>query len=184
MVLDEVDVLVLDASFPLATIGAATIGAATHLTPGSTGPGSDGDGVETPGTPTPSKNSKAKESSSKAAAAAGDAAGGPRGVQFVFVTATLPKGVAEKLRAEFPGLKVVAGPGLHKVTLGVTLTFRRLAFDERRGGVIRGFHPSVRPSSTSKALEPSRPTGPSVHLLSHRKQTRAQLANKKRFRRF
>ncbi|KAJ1626463.1 P-loop containing nucleoside triphosphate hydrolase protein [Pavlovales sp. CCMP2436] len=38
---------------------------------------------------------------------------------FVFVTATLPKPTEELLRAEFPGLKVEKGPGLHMAVPGV-----------------------------------------------------------------
>ena len=34
----------------------------------------------------------------------------------MFVTATLPQSVREQLRVEFPDLKTVTGPGLHKVS--------------------------------------------------------------------
>jgi len=37
-------------------------------------------------------------------------------VQFVFVSATLPPGVADQLRLEFPGLQLVTGPGLHRIS--------------------------------------------------------------------
>ena len=39
-----------------------------------------------------------------------------RGVQFVFVTATLPQAVRLQLREEFADLRTVTGPGLHKVS--------------------------------------------------------------------
>jgi len=40
----------------------------------------------------------------------------PAETQFVFVTATLPVEVAQQVTAEFPGIKKVIGPGLHKVS--------------------------------------------------------------------
>lgn len=82
VVLDEVDVLVLDASFPLATIGSAVArNEASGLRSGD-----GGDGGDMPHT------------------------------QFVFVTATLPRGVVAQLKNEFTGLKEITGPGLHKVS--------------------------------------------------------------------
>uniref|UniRef100_A0A7S4DKM7 RNA helicase n=1 Tax=Heterosigma akashiwo TaxID=2829 RepID=A0A7S4DKM7_HETAK len=43
-------------------------------------------------------------------------AGAPRATQFVFVTATLPGEVADQVAGEFPDVKQVIGPGLHKVS--------------------------------------------------------------------
>ncbi len=40
----------------------------------------------------------------------------PESVQFVFVSATMPKEVADQLKQEFPGLKPVKGPGLHRIS--------------------------------------------------------------------
>lgn len=70
VVLDEVDVMVLDTSFPLNTIGNAA-------------------------------------TSSE--------------VQFIFVTATMPVEVADQLKREFPGIKLISGPGLHRLSPLVSL---------------------------------------------------------------
>uniref|UniRef100_A0A0G4HTM6 RNA helicase n=1 Tax=Chromera velia CCMP2878 TaxID=1169474 RepID=A0A0G4HTM6_9ALVE len=43
----------------------------------------------------------------------------PNGCQFLFVSATMPQEVAEALNRDFPGLKRVVGPGVHKVAAGV-----------------------------------------------------------------
>jgi ATP-dependent RNA helicase DDX18/HAS1 len=45
--------------------------------------------------------------------------GAPEDAQFVFVTATFPREVAEMVKSEFPGVKFVTGPGLHRVAAGV-----------------------------------------------------------------
>jgi ATP-dependent RNA helicase DDX18/HAS1 len=42
-------------------------------------------------------------------------AAAPPETQFIFVTATLPVAVAEQISKEFPGIKKLWGPGLHKV---------------------------------------------------------------------
>ena len=39
--------------------------------------------------------------------------------RFVFVTATLPRTLEKTLRAEFPGLEVLKGPGLHRAPPGL-----------------------------------------------------------------
>lgn len=43
----------------------------------------------------------------------GDAA--PASTQFVFVTATLPDQVTQQIKAEFPGISYLTGPGLHRI---------------------------------------------------------------------
>lgn len=43
----------------------------------------------------------------------GDAA--PASTQFVFVTATLPDQVTQQIKAEFPGIAYLTGPGLHRI---------------------------------------------------------------------
>jgi ATP-dependent RNA helicase DDX18/HAS1 len=40
--------------------------------------------------------------------------------QFVFVTATLPDSIVEKIEAEFPGVEQVRGPGLHRLAPSLT----------------------------------------------------------------
>lgn len=42
----------------------------------------------------------------------------PPATRFVLVTATLPSHVAGMLSAEFPGLSLVKGPGLHRTAPG------------------------------------------------------------------
>ncbi|CAM9380761.1 unnamed protein product [Discosporangium mesarthrocarpum] len=43
----------------------------------------------------------------------------PEDTQFIFVTATLPQSVSDMIKAEFPGVKFLLGPGLHRVAPGV-----------------------------------------------------------------
>mmetsp|Transcript_12978 Transcript_12978/g.19774 ORF Transcript_12978/g.19774 Transcript_12978/m.19774 type:complete len:346 (-) Transcript_12978:185-1222(-) len=43
----------------------------------------------------------------------------PESTQFVFVTATLPDNVVQNVKAEFPNVVTVKGPGLHKVAPNV-----------------------------------------------------------------
>ena len=47
-------------------------------------------------------------------------AAAPLDAQFVFVTATLPETVTSQLQAEFPGLRLVVGPGLHRAPATLT----------------------------------------------------------------
>ncbi|CAM9163271.1 unnamed protein product [Phaeothamnion confervicola] len=46
-------------------------------------------------------------------------AAAPPDTQFVFVTATLPQEVSDMVKAEFPGVRFLLGPGLHRVAPGV-----------------------------------------------------------------
>lgn len=39
----------------------------------------------------------------------------PASTQFVFVTATLPDQVTQQIKAEFPGIAYLTGPGLHRI---------------------------------------------------------------------
>jgi hypothetical protein len=113
--LDEVDVLVLDASFPLKAIGSAV------KPRGMIGPSltslNNAD-IMTP--PASGLGGRSSSSDSGAGHTGGAPHRGP-GAQFVFVTATLPVGVVDQLKADFggadgSGLRVVSGPGLHRVS--------------------------------------------------------------------
>lgn len=39
----------------------------------------------------------------------------PAETQFIFTSATLPEQVVAQIKAEFPSLSIVSGPGLHRV---------------------------------------------------------------------
>lgn len=54
-----------------------------------------------------------------AAAAAASSVGVPSTLQFVFLTATLPEAVINRVKREFPTVQVVTGPGLHRAALTV-----------------------------------------------------------------
>jgi ATP-dependent RNA helicase DDX18/HAS1 len=45
-----------------------------------------------------------------------------KGIQFIFVTATLPTDVLDVIRAEVPNITELRGPGLHRITPTVTQT--------------------------------------------------------------
>jgi len=103
-VLDEVDILVLDATFPLAEIGAAVLKQ----------PSINQEEIES------SKSDHIQSSDEKKTSSTTSRRLVDRQtVQYIFTTATLPHSVVEKLKGEFRDLKVCNGPGLHKVCMCV-----------------------------------------------------------------
>ena len=117
VVLDEVDVMVLDESFPLQTIGSAA----------------------------PSES-----------------------VQFVFVSATLPPGVADQLRLEFPGLKLVSGPGLHRVSPRAAVELIDCSAVEREAEKQRETEEAVRLAAERIGAGAERGSGKTIVLKFHR----------------
>jgi hypothetical protein len=100
--LDEVDILVLDATFPLAEIGAAVLKQ----------PSINQEEIES------SKSRHIQSSDEKRTSSSTSSSRrlvDRQTVQYIFTTATLPNSVVEKLKGEFRDLKVCNGPGLHKV---------------------------------------------------------------------
>ncbi len=55
----------------------------------------------------------------------------PSNVQFVFATATIPFEVEKKIKAEFPNVKVIHGPGLHRTSPLTTVNIVDCSLSEK-----------------------------------------------------
>jgi superfamily II DNA/RNA helicase len=130
MILDEADVLFEDETFPLQPIGLACLNKTANITPPlKTGTHSKVVGrVVQQQPPVPAVQ--------------------PVPTQFIFTSATLPQHIVSKIIAEFPDVKTIYGPGLHRVSpsieerlidcSGKMISYRHQQQEDEQNGGSRG----------------------------------------------